>query len=947
MTISGAGSYYGAVTKYFTITQKDLSASDINVKVSDTGYAGGHPVVPQMSLTYNGHTLQEGVDYTYTLSNNEQVSVDSKASVIFTGIGNYTGSRSAQFEVTKVNLAGGTVKLDKISAVYTGSVITPEIEVSCPVGDGTTYILQEGTDYTISYGNGIRDAGKYNISIVGKDNFYGSLNPTFTVEPKPITEDDITVTVPDMDYSGSAVEPAVVVTDTTRGVELTKGTDYDLTFKNNINSASKDDTDAAPTVTITGKGNYTDSRTATFNIGRSLADAQVRIAQDQQEFTYDGKSHVPTYAVYLSDGTLLQEGADYEMIDIEDSVNAGTKTLAVKGIGNYYGKPFTYYRINQKVAKASEINVVLDLPQDEDGNYVTTYTGSAITPGVKVYDTAISTKTEIDPVNYSITYVNNENIGNINSPAFVVVSLKGNYALGSETKSQAFIIGAKDISDFKLVLNDKRVTYTGSAITPDVSVIYDNGVDPVWTLVAGVDYDLKLTDNTKAGHATVTAVAKGNYTGQVTEKFDIVASLKDAIVTIEPQFYTGKAVEPPVTVECGGNVLEQDVDYKVDYYSDDNYTTGGYVIITPLVSYYSDSARCAYTISADMSLLRVKGYANQYTYTGKAIRPDFVIEDPSGNQVAYDADQIVYGRMSAEEAETTDIADVTNDDCIAVGTITAFIPVELAGNKEVLQATYEIIPKNINACNIIQLNKNTYTGKAIEPKATLLYDGKELIQGKEYSVTYNNNVNPGVATATVQGLGNYTGTSVLKFNIIAPVMVGLKARAASETGIQISWLKNGKATGYEIYSEDNRTKYGSTSATSFVANGLKNSTTYTFHVRSYVTAGGNTTYGEMQSVTAYTKVASTNDLVGTSTAKRSATLTWNRSNTVAGYEIYRSSSADGTYKKIAVVPNGKGAYTDTKVGSNKTYYYKVRAYKPVDGSYVYGDYSKTIAITIK
>ncbi len=150
-----------------------------------------------------------------------------------------------------------------------------------------------------------------------------------------------------------------------------------------------------------------------------------------------------------------------------------------------------------------------------------------------------------------------------------MVSLKGNYALGSETKSQAFIIGAKDISDFKLVLNDKRGTYTGSAITPDVSVIHDNGVDPVWTLVAGVDYDLKLTDNTKAGHATVTAVAKGNYTGQVTEEFDIVASLKDAIVTIEPQFYTGKAVEPPVTVECGGNVLEQDVDYKVDYYSDD------------------------------------------------------------------------------------------------------------------------------------------------------------------------------------------------------------------------------------------------------------------------------------------------------------------------------------------------------------------------------------------
>ncbi len=947
VTVSGAGSYYGAVTKYFAITQKDLAAKDINVKVSDTGYAGGHPVVPQMSITYNGHTLQEGTDYTYKLSNNEQVSVGSKASVTFNGMGNYTGTRSAEFEVTKVNLAGGTVKLDKTSAVYTGEVITPEVEVSCPIGDGTTYILQKDVDYTINYGNGIKDAGKYNISIVGKDNFYGSLNPTFTVEQKSIAADDITVSVPDMDYTGSAVEPKLVVTDTTRGVELVKGTDYDVTFKNNTNSASKDDVDAAPTVKITGKGNYGESREATFNIGKSLADAQVRIAQDQQEFTYDGTSHIPTYAVYLSDGTLLQEGTDYELIDIEDSINAGTKTLAVKGIGNYYGKPFAYYRINQKVAKAAEIDVVLDLPQDKDGNYVTTYTGSAITPAIKVYDTSISTKTEVDPINYSISYVNNENIGSVDSPAFAVVSLKGNYALGSETKSQAFVIKAKDISKFKLVLNDKRVVYTGNAITPDVSVMYDNGVDPVWTLAAGVDYDLKLTDNTNAGHATVTAVAKGNYTGEVSEEFDIVASLKDAKVTIEPQFYTGKAIEPPVTVECGGNVLEKDVDYKVDYYSDDNYTTGGYVIITPLASYYSDSARCAYTISADMSLLRVKNYANQYTYTGKAIKPDFVIEDPSGNKVDYDASAVVYGRMNADEAAAIDIADVKEDACVNIGTITAFIPVSLAGKSEVMRATYEIIPKNVNACNIIQLSKNTYTGKAIEPKATLLYDGKELIQGTEYSVVYNNNVNPGVATATVQGLGNYTGTSVLKYNIIAPVMVGLRAQEASESSIRVAWLKNGKATGYEIYSEDNRIKYGTTSSTNFVVNGLKNSTTYTFHVRSYVTVGENTTYGEMKSVTAYTKVASTDKLVGTSTAKRTATLTWDRSNTVGGYEIYRSTTENGTYKKIAVVPNGKGTYTDNTVGSNRTYYYKVRAYKPINGSYVYGDYSKTIAITVK
>ncbi len=110
---------------------------------------------------------------------------------------------------------------------------------------------------------------------------------------------------------------------------------------------------------------------------------------------------------------------------------------------------------------------------------------------------------------------------------------------------------------------------------------------------------------------------------------------------------------------------------------------------------------------------------------------------------------------------------------------------------------------------------------------------------------------------------------------------------------------------------DNRTKYGSTSATSLCGKWLeKNSTTYTFHVRSYVTAGGNTTYGEMQSVTAYTKggVCSRNAVGKHQRQEEVRRLHGTAATPVAGYEIqYRSSSADGTYKKIAVVPNGKGA----------------------------------------
>lgn len=951
VTVAGAGSYYGSVTKTFTITPKDIASSDLSVKVSDAGYAGGNSVVPAMSLSYNGHSLTEKTDYTYTLSNNTAVSTEaSKAAVTFTGTGNYTGTRTENFLVTQVNLAGGTVTLVSASEVYTGSTITPRVVVTCPIGNGDNYTLLENVDYTISTGaTSIVDAGSYSISITGVNNFYNALNTNFVVEPKAITSDDITVTVADMDYTGSAVIPDVTVTDTTRGVDLVEGTDYTLSYMNNTNSASKDDEDAAPTVTLIAKGNYTGTCTATFNIGKSIADASVRIAQSQQEYTYDGKEHLPDYAVYLGD-TLLKEGTDYELIDIEDKVSAGTKTLAVKGIGNYYGKPSATYKINQKVAKADEINIVLDLAKDSDGNYITTYAGEAITPSVHVYDTSISTTKELATTDYSIVYTNNEKVGTVDNPAYVVVSLKGNYALGSETKSAPFIINERDISDFAIVLAEKRLSYTGSPITPELSVVYDNGVDSIITLTNGVDYDLTLTNNTNAGVATATVTAKGNYSGTLSADYAIVASLNDATVTVGTQFYTGEAIEPPVTVVCGGNTLTEGEDYKVDYYSDDNYTTSGYVIVTPLASYYSDSATATFEISSDMSLLEIKGYANRYTYTGSAIRPSITVEDPSGTQVTFDADSVVYARMSAADAASVtyeDVADLTQDDCINVGTITIFVPIEMAGKEKLLTATYEIAARNINSCDIIQLAKNTYTGKSIEPPVTLVYDGSELTLGTDYTVSYANNVNPGIGTATVIGTGNYTGRSVERFTIVPPAIVGASASPATETSVRISWLRHGAATGYEIYSEDNQTKYGTTSSTSFVANGLKSSTTYTFHVRSYVTVDGKTSYGEMKSVSGSTRVSSTNGLTVSSTTSKTATLEWDRSSTVGGYEIYRSTSANGSYSKIAVVPNGKGVYTDSKVRSGRTYYYKVRAYKPMNGSYVYGDYSEAIAITIK
>lgn len=67
-----------------------------------------------------------------------------------------------------------------------------------------------------------------------------------------------------------------------------------------------------------------------------------------------------------------------------------------------------------------------------------------------------------------------------------------------------------------------------------------------------------------------------------------------------------------------------------------------------------------------------------------------------------------------------------------------------------------------------------YTGEAIEPAITVNVGGSQLVEGKDYSVTYTNNVEPGTATVTIRGIATasetlgYTGEVSIDYTINAP-----------------------------------------------------------------------------------------------------------------------------------------------------------------------------------
>ena len=93
-----------------------------------------------------------------------------------------------------------------------------------------------------------------------------------------------------------------------------------------------------------------------------------------------------------------------------------------------------------------------------------------------------------------------------------------------------------------------------------------------------------------------------------------------------------------------------------------------------------------------------------------------------------------------------------------------------------------------------------YTGSKINPRLHICENqySDDLYEGEDYTVTYKNNKKIGTGKIIVKGIGEYTGTKTLKFNIVPanPVNVEVKSK---NNKITLSWKKDSQATKYRIF----------------------------------------------------------------------------------------------------------------------------------------------------
>ena len=174
--------------------------------------------------------------------------------------------------------------------------------------------------------------------------------------------------------------------------------------------------------------------------------------------------------------------------------------------------------------------------------------------------------------------------------------------------------------------------------------------------------------------------------------------------------------------------------------------------------------------------------------------------------------------------------------------------------------------------------------------------------------------------------------------------------------IKLRWKASQDATKYVIY---RRKKSASatpkriatikvTSSTktsySYVVTGLKMNTKYFFQVKA-VTSYGDSALSEAVSATPTLKAPNSFKL--TSPAAKKVKISWKARSGADGYIIYRARTREGKYYKYAYVTGGKKTSTLVRGSSGITYYFKIAAYKKVDGKKMIGALTETKSIKVQ
>ena len=753
----------------------DEKKTGIEVTDPEGSIYDGLPHVNPLKVTdtKTGKELEENKDYTLTYVG-DVVNVGT-VKVKVKGIGNYTGEFTKKYQITPREY---TVTTDSAEKPYDGTALTAGGRVNNLVDGETVTLKITGSQTEVGSSNNTYSL-TWDGSAKEKNYTHGTDSiGLLTVTPKSIIPSDtngIEVTKPaDSKYDGNEHRNKPTVKDGEK--VLVEDTDYTLSYSEDVINVGK------VTVTITGKGNYSQETTVDYQI----TPRTVKLTSGSDSKTYDGTPLVKHDVTVSEDGFADGEGATYSytgtQTDAGSSENTFTYALKEGTLASNYEITTANGTLTVEAVK-TEVKVEITGHTD-----TVTYDGQV--HSVSGYDvTNISNKLYSDT---AISFTGTAVVSRI----VAGTSYMGLTAAQFSNTSANFTNVTFVVHDGWLKIDPKSIIpdgpdtpdekKTGIEVTKPADSKYDGNVHenkPVVkdtktgaTLVEGTDYTLSYKgDTTNAGTVTVTITGAGNYTGshnveyQITKRNVTLTSATDSKVYDKTPLTNSNItiggdgfakLEGASYHVTGSQTNVGDSDNEFTYKLNDDTKASNYNIEVKFGKLYI-------TTQDGQVIVVITGHKKTYDYDGTEKTVDgYDVSITEGSTYA-ETDFTFNGNaeVKATEANTYPMglkaSDFTNNN-------TNYSSVTFAVNDGSLV---------INPKSIIPDGPNTpdekKTGIEVTDPEDSIYDGlphvnpltvtdtktgTTLVKDTDYTLSYSEDViNVGTVDVTVNGIGNYAG----------------------------------------------------------------------------------------------------------------------------------------------------------------------------------------------
>lgn len=353
-----------------TVTAKDADGKDL--KGGEYDYKGMDAVeARELSVvTSGGRTLRRNIDYTATYKNNRKA---GKASLTIKGIGNnVSGSLTIPFTIKPLNI--GIDSEYKIATTEDSLIYSPngaKIGFICAYKDsGERIYLEEGVDFKVKYtykdkknklpdsevdfvGQGMNACKGYFSNITKGDNGE-EIRTIFKIQKACFRDsiylnDDVIVDASKTttaDKLQKAVEKAVVATDY-YGAKLKNKKDYTV----EVNESEKRVIIRPKDPTCYLESDYPDIFGKDYYVWTEYTQAtNIKTVKPDKKYTvsYDGRNPVELDKDDISKllgGLKLNEDVEIVEGSYKNNYKAGSASVTIRGIGNYYGTTTIKFKI--------------------------------------------------------------------------------------------------------------------------------------------------------------------------------------------------------------------------------------------------------------------------------------------------------------------------------------------------------------------------------------------------------------------------------------------------------------------------------------------------------------------------------------------------------------------------------------------------------------------------